>query len=78
MQADKVLVGRDEVDQLIMMRQDVDRYENETIPKLQLQAVLLRQALLAYGRHKASCAIALKSETGCTCGLEAAIEDSRR
>jgi hypothetical protein len=78
MQANKVVVGRDEMDRLVMMRLDVDRYENETIPKLQLQAVLLREALLAYGCHKASCATRLKSETECTCGLEAAIADSRR
>jgi hypothetical protein len=78
MQDNKVVVGRDEMDRLVMMRLDVDRYENETIPKLQLQAVLLREALLAYGCHKASCATRLKSETECTCGLEAAIADSRR
>ena len=78
MQANKVVVGRDEMDRLVMMRLDVDRYENETIPKLQLQAVLLREALLAYGCHKASCTTRLKSETECTCGLEAAIADSRR
>jgi hypothetical protein len=78
MQANKVVVGRDEMDLLVMMRLDVDRYENETIPKLQLQAVLLREALRAYGCHKASCATRLKSETECTCGLEVAIADSRR
>ena len=78
MQANKSVVGRDEMDRLVMMRLDVDRYENETIPKLQLQAVLLREALWAYGCHKASCATRLKSESECTCGLEAAIADSRR
>jgi hypothetical protein len=78
MQANKVVVGRDEMDRLVMMRLDVDRYENEIIPQLQLQAVLLREALRAYGSHKASCATKLKSETECTCGLEAAIADSRR
>jgi len=72
------MIGRDEMDRLVMMRLDVDRYENETIPKLQLQVVLLREALLAYGRHKPSCATKLKSATECTCGLEAAIGDSRR
>jgi hypothetical protein len=66
------------MDRLVMMRLDVDRYENETIPKLQLQALLLREALLAYGCHKASCETRLKSESECTCGLEAAIADSRR
>jgi hypothetical protein len=78
MQANKSVVGRDEMDRLVMIRLDVDRYENETIPKLQLQALLLREALLAYGCHKASCATRLKSESECTCGLEAAIADSRR
>ena len=34
MQANKVVVGRDEMDRLVMMRLDVDRYENETIPNL--------------------------------------------
>jgi hypothetical protein len=78
MESNKVVVGRDEMDRLITMRLDVDRYENETIPKLQLQAVLLREALLAYGCHKPSCAIERKSAIECTCGLEAAIGDSRR
>ena len=77
MQANKVVVGRDEMDRLIIMRLDVDRYENETIPNLQLHALALRKALLAYGCHKASCAKNLKPETECTCGLEAAIGDSR-
>jgi hypothetical protein len=76
LESNKLVVGRDEMDRLVMMRLDVDRYENETIPKLQLQAVLLRQALLAYGCHKPSCAIEPKSESACTCGLEAAIGDS--
>jgi hypothetical protein len=31
MQPNKVVVGRDEMDRLIMMRMDVDRYETETI-----------------------------------------------
>ncbi|MDQ6790901.1 MAG: hypothetical protein M3075_09670 [Candidatus Dormibacteraeota bacterium] len=77
MQADKMVLGRDEMDRLIMMRLDVDRYENETIPDLQLQAMFLREALQAYGCHKASCAIKLKSETECTCGLAAALGDTR-
>jgi hypothetical protein len=77
MQANKVVVGRDEMDRLIMMRQDVDRYENETIPNLQLQALVLHKALLTYGCHKASCAKNLRPETECTCGLEAAIGDAR-
>ena len=77
MQANKVVVGSDEMDRLIMMRLDVDRYENETIPNLQLQAMVLRKALLAYGCHRASCAKNLEPETECTCGLEAAIRDAR-
>jgi hypothetical protein len=76
MESNKLVVGRDEMDRLVLMRLDVDRYENETIPKLQLQALLLHEALLAYGCHKPSCAIKLKSESTCTCGLEAAIGDS--
>ena len=77
MQANNVVVGRDEMDRLIIMRLDVDRYENETIPNLQLQALALRKALLAYGCHKASCEKNLRPETECTCGLEAAIGDAR-
>ena len=76
MESNKMIVGREEMDRLVMMRLDVDRYENETIPKLQLRAVLLHEALLAYGCHRPSCAIELKSATQCTCGLEAAIGDS--
>jgi len=44
MEANKVVVGRDEMDRLIIMRLDVDRYENETIPNLQLQALALEDA----------------------------------
>jgi hypothetical protein len=78
MESNKVAVGRDEMDRLVTMRLDVDRYENETIPNLQLQAVLLREALLMYGCHKPSCAKELKSASECTCGLEVAIRDGRR
>ena len=73
----KTVVGRDEMDRLIMMRLDVEKYENETIPGLHRQVALLRVALLEYGCHKSSCATTPQSETGCTCGLKAAIEGSR-
>jgi hypothetical protein len=76
-QFDKVVVGRDDMDRLIMMRMDVDRYETETIPNLQRQAALLRQALLEYGCHKASCRKTHQSEDRCTCGLETAIQQTR-
>ena len=76
MQSNKVVVGRDDMDRLIMMRMDVDRYETETIPNLQEQTVLLRQALLEYGCHKASCRKTHQSEARCTCGLAAAIQQS--
>jgi hypothetical protein len=56
MESGKTFVGRDEMDRLIMMRMDVDRYENETIPDLHHQLALARQALLEYGCHKPFCA----------------------
>jgi hypothetical protein len=73
MQSDKMVVGRDEIDRLIMMRMDLDKYEAETIPNLQQQSALLRQALLEYGCHKSSCGISQRSSSRCTCGLAAAI-----
>jgi hypothetical protein len=72
-----MVVSRDEMDRLILMRLDVDKYENQTIPNLQRQAALLRRALLEYGCHKASCGMTQQPETDCTCGLEAAMLDSR-
>jgi hypothetical protein len=77
MQSNKMLVGRDEMDRLILMRVDVDKYETETIPDLHQQAALLRQALREYGCHKPSCGMTQQSVASCTCGLEAAIENSR-
>jgi hypothetical protein len=77
MQSNKMLVGRDEMDRLILMRVDLDKYETETIPDLHQQAVLLRQALREYGCHKPSCRLTQQSVASCTCGLEAAIENSR-
>ena len=77
MQSNKVVVGRDEMDRLITMRMDVDRYETETIPNLHQQAALLREALLEYGCHKSSCGSAQPLRTRCTCGLQAAIENTR-
>jgi hypothetical protein len=76
MQSNRMVVGRDEMDRLIMMRMDVDRYENETIPALLQRIESLRRALLRYGCHKSSCEMTPQSDTGCTCGLEAAIEGS--
>lgn len=76
MRSNKMCVDRDEIDRLIVMRMDVDRYETETIPNLQQQSALLRRALLEYGCHKPSCGMAQQSETRCTCGLAAAIENS--
>ena len=77
MESGRTLVGPDEMDRLIMMRMDVERYENETIPGLHQKVALVRQALLEYGCHKSSCPVTPQSETGCTCGLEAAIHDTR-
>ena len=78
MPSDKMVVGRDEMDRMIMMRVDVERYETQTIPALHQQAALLRQALLEYGCHKSSCGMTEQSETRCTCGLDAVIQQSGR
>ena len=42
---DKVVVGRDEMDRLVLMRMDLDRYEAQLIPDLQQEVVALRHAL---------------------------------
>jgi hypothetical protein len=77
MQSNRVVVGRDEMDLLITTRMDVDRYETETIPNLHQQAALLRAALVEYGCHKASCGTAQQHDSRCTCGLEAAVGNTR-
>jgi hypothetical protein len=77
MDSGRTLIDRDEMDRLIMMRMDVEKYENETIPALYQKVALVRQALLEYGCHKSFCPVTPQSETGCTCGLEAAIHDTR-
>jgi hypothetical protein len=41
----KVLMARDEVDRLVMMRMDLDRYEGQLIPDLQQQVFDLTRAL---------------------------------
>jgi hypothetical protein len=61
------------MDRLIMMRMDVERYENETIPELHHQLALARQALLEYGCHKPFCA-ATQPKGELHIGLEAALE----
>jgi hypothetical protein len=78
MQSRKMVLDRDEVDQLITLRMDLDKYETETIPNLHQRAALLGQALMEYGRHKSSCARSQQSSgTRCTCGFEAAVGNSR-
>lgn len=77
MQSNKMVVDRDDMDRLIMMRMDIDRYETETIPNLQQQSAQLRRALFEYGRHKPSCGTTQQPGTRCTCGLAAAMENSR-
>jgi hypothetical protein len=42
---DRVLVDRDEMDRLVQMRLDLDRYEAQLIPDLQQEALALRHAL---------------------------------
>jgi hypothetical protein len=41
----RVLMARDEVDHLVMMRMDLDRYEAQLIPDLQQQVFDLTRAL---------------------------------
>jgi hypothetical protein len=41
----RVLMARDEVDRLILMRMDLDRYEAQLIPDLQQQVLDLTRAL---------------------------------
>ena len=41
----RVLMARDEVDRLILMRMDLDRYEAQLIPDLRQQVVDLTRAL---------------------------------
>jgi hypothetical protein len=42
---DEVVVRRDEMDRLVLMRMDIDRYEAQLIPDLQQEALALRHAL---------------------------------
>jgi hypothetical protein len=43
--SDKVVIDRDELDRLVLMRTDLDRYEAQLIPDLQQEALALRHAL---------------------------------
>ena len=43
--SEKVVVGRDEMDRLVMMRMDLDRYEAQLIPDLYQENLALRNAL---------------------------------
>ncbi len=43
--SDRVAIGRDELDRLVLMRMDLDRYEAQLIPDLQQEALALRHAL---------------------------------
>jgi hypothetical protein len=42
---EKVVVDREEMDRLLLMRMDLDRYEAQLIPDLQQEALALRHAL---------------------------------
>ena len=78
MQSKGTVLDRDEMDRLIIMRMDLDKYETETIPMLHQRAALLRQALMEYGRHKSSCGRTQQPyESRCTCGFEAAVGNSK-
>ena len=41
----RVLMSRDEVDRIVLMRMDLDRYEAQLIPDLQQQVIDLTRAL---------------------------------
>ena len=43
--SDKVVIERDEMDRLVLMRMDLDRYEAQLIPELQQEALALYHAL---------------------------------
>ena len=43
--SEKVVVGRDEMDRLVLMRMDLDRYEAQLIPDLYQENLVLRNAL---------------------------------
>lgn len=45
--SDRVIIDRDEMDRLVLMRMDLDRYEAQLIPDLQQEVVALRNALRA-------------------------------
>lgn len=42
---DRILMARDEVDRLVLMKRDLDRYEAQLIPDLQQQVFDLTRAL---------------------------------
>jgi hypothetical protein len=43
--SDRVVIERDKMDQLVLMRMDLDRYEAQLIPDLQQEALALYHAL---------------------------------
>jgi hypothetical protein len=43
--SEKVVVGREEMDRLVLMRMDLDRYETQLIPDLYQENLALRNAL---------------------------------
>jgi hypothetical protein len=43
--SEKVVVGREEMDRLVLMRMDLDRYEAQLIPDLYQENLALRNAL---------------------------------
>jgi hypothetical protein len=43
--SDKVVIERDEMDRLVLMRMDLDRYEAQLIPDLQQERLALYHAL---------------------------------
>jgi hypothetical protein len=59
----RILLARDEVDRLVMMRMDLDRYEAQLIPDLQQQVVDLTRALKGLVAASGDRSLANREET---------------
>jgi hypothetical protein len=60
---ERIVMGRDDVDRLVLMRLDLDRYEAQLIPDLQQEALALRNALsrLVAAVHEAEAVLNLEA-----------------
>lgn len=64
--SERVVMGREDVDRLVLMRLDLDRYEAQLIPDLQQEALALRNALsrLVTAVQEAEAVLNLEATTG--------------